>query len=63
MKYLSQYIKYNVKDINTAVDTSMRGYCYCSGLHDLHIYVSHFLFWVCHAVWHVLGGNCVLSAQ
>jgi hypothetical protein len=40
-KYLSQYIIYNVKDINTAVDCCMCDYCYCSGLHDLHMYVSH----------------------
>jgi hypothetical protein len=41
MKNLSQYIIYNVKDINTAVDSTMCGYCYCSGVHDLHMYVSH----------------------
>ena len=40
MKNLSQYITYNVKDINTVVDLTMCGYCYCSGVLDLHMYVS-----------------------
>jgi len=40
MKNHSQYIIYSVKDINTVVDSTMCGYCYCSGVHDLHMYVS-----------------------
>jgi hypothetical protein len=40
MKNLSQYIIYNVKDINTEVNSTMCGCCYCSGVHDLHMYVS-----------------------
>ena len=40
MKNLSQYITYKVKDINTVVDLTMCGYCYCSGVLDLHMYVS-----------------------
>ena len=40
MKNLSHYITNNVKDINTVVDLTVCGCCYCSCVHDLHIYVS-----------------------
>jgi len=40
----------------------MSGCCYyCSAVHDLDIGVKG-AFWMRHAVWHVIGGKCVLSA-
>ena len=39
MKNLSQNIIHDVKDINAVVDSTVCGYCYCSGVHDLNMYV------------------------
>jgi hypothetical protein len=39
----------------------MFGCYYCSGVHDVDTCVMC-VFWMCHAVWHVVCGNHVLSA-
>jgi hypothetical protein len=45
------------------VDWNMCGCCYCSGIHDLDIKCVTGVFWMFHAMRHVVGGNCILSAQ
>jgi len=52
-----------VRYINTAVDSNTCGLGHSFPLCDLDIYVPWSRVYLCHAVWHVVGGNRVLSAQ